>query len=64
MLAAFNWLDIAICIVLLSFFIAGVRRGFMLTVGDMLGLVAGGIAAFFAIPLVSTWVSNRGAGLA
>lgn len=58
MLAAFNWLDIAICIVLLSFFIAGVRRGFMLTVGDMLGLVAGGIAAFFAIPLVSTWVSN------
>ncbi|GAA0193036.1 MarP family serine protease [Glutamicibacter creatinolyticus] len=58
MLAAFNCLDIAICIVLLSFFIAGVRRGFMLTVGDMLGLVAGGIAAFFAIPLVSTWVSN------
>lgn len=58
MLGAFNWLDIAICIVLLSFFIAGLRRGFLLTVGDMLGLVAGGIAAFFAIPLVSTWVSN------
>ncbi|MCW4464000.1 MarP family serine protease [Glutamicibacter sp. MNS18] len=58
MLGAFNWLDIAICIALLSFFIAGIRRGFLLTVGDMLGLIAGGIAAFFAIPLVSTWVSN------
>lgn len=58
MLGAFNWLDILICIALLSFFIAGIRRGFLLTVGDMLGLVAGGVAAFFAIPLVSTWVSN------
>lgn len=58
MLGAFNWLDILICIALLSFFIMGIRRGFLLTIGDMLGLVAGGIAAFFAIPLVSTWVYN------
>ncbi|MGO2051155.1 hypothetical protein CIK76_03140 [Glutamicibacter sp. BW80] len=58
MLGVFSWLDVAICVVLLSFFIAGIRRGFLYTVGDMLGLIAGGIAAFFAIPLVSTFASN------
>ncbi|PRB71535.1 MarP family serine protease [Arthrobacter sp. MYb213] len=58
MLGIFSWLDLAICIVLLSFFIAGIRRGFLYTVGDMLGLVAGGVAAFFAIPMVSTLASN------
>lgn len=58
MLGAFNWLDLLICVALLSFFIAGLRRGFLLTVGDMLGLIAGGVAAFFAIPMVSTFVSN------
>lgn len=54
----FSWLDLFICIVLLSFFIAGIRRGFFYTVGEMLGLVAGGVAAFFAIPMVSTLASN------
>lgn len=58
MLGAFNWLDLLICIALLAFFIAGLRRGFLLTIGDMLGLVVGGIAAFFAIPLVSPLVTN------
>ena len=58
MLGIFSWLDLAICIVLLSFFIAGIRRGFLYTVGDMIGLVAGGVAAFFAIPMVSTLASN------
>ena len=40
------------------FFIIGVRRGFLLTIGDMLGLIVGGVAAFFAIPLVSTFATN------
>jgi len=57
-LEVFGWLDAVICVVLLTFFIIGLRRGFLLTVGDMLGLVVGGVAAFFAIPLVSTLASN------
>ena len=58
MLGIFSWLDVVICAVLLMFFIVGVRRGFLLTVGDMLGLLVGGVAAFFAIPLVSTFATN------
>ncbi|GAA1404669.1 serine protease [Glutamicibacter uratoxydans] len=58
MLGTFSWLDVVISAVLLTFFILGIRRGFLLTVGDMVGLVVGGIAAFFAIPLVSTFASN------
>lgn len=58
MLGIFSWLDVVICAVLLMFFIIGVRRGFLLTIGDMLGLIVGGVAAFFAIPLVSTFATN------
>lgn len=58
MLGIFSWLDVVICAVLLTFFIIGLRRGFLLTVGDMVGLILGGIAAFFAIPLVSTFANN------
>lgn len=58
MLGTFSWLDVAISAVLLTFFILGLRRGFLLTVGDMVGLILGGVAAFFAIPLVSTLASN------
>lgn len=56
MLGIFSWLDVVICAVLLIFFIFGLRRGFLLTVGDMVGLLLGAVAAFFAIPLVSTYV--------
>ncbi|WP_159612004.1 MarP family serine protease [Glutamicibacter sp. JC586] len=58
MLGIFSWLDVVICAVLLIFFIFGLRRGFLLTVGDMVGLILGGVAAFFAIPLVSTFATN------
>lgn len=58
MLGIFSWLDVVICAVLLTFFVIGLRRGFLLTVGDMLGLIVGGVAAFFAIPLVSTLANN------
>ena len=54
----FNWLDVVICVVLLTVFIFGLRRGFLLTLGDMLGLVLGAVAAFFAIPWVSTFAAN------
>jgi len=57
-LGIFSWLDVVICAVLLIFFIFGLRRGFLLTVGDMVGLILGGVAAFFAIPLVSTFATN------
>lgn len=58
MLGIFSWLDVVICAVLLIFFIFGLRRGFLLTVGDMVGLLLGAVAAFFAIPLVSTYVAH------
>ncbi|MDQ0148012.1 MULTISPECIES: MarP family serine protease [Pseudarthrobacter] len=53
-------LDIVLILALLSYLIYGLRNGFLVTVGGLVGFAAGAIAAFFAVPLVSTFVEDSG----
>lgn len=53
-------LDIVLILALLSYLIYGFRNGFLVTVGGLVGFAAGAIAAFFAVPLVSTFVEDSG----
>lgn len=60
MLIGLTVLDWVLIVVLFVFLLAGYRRGFWVTLGTILGLVAGAAAAFFSIPLVSEWVPDPG----
>jgi S1-C subfamily serine protease len=53
-------LDIVLILILLSYLIAGLRKGFLVTLGGIVGFVLGAIAAFLAIPYVSMWVPDPG----
>jgi len=46
-------LDIALVLGLLAALLAGLGRGLLATVGGLVGLVAGGVAAFLLVPLVN-----------
>ncbi len=54
----FTLLDIILVLVLLGYLVAGLRNGFLVTLGGIVGFAAGAVAAFFAIPLVSAWVTD------
>lgn len=56
----FTVLDILLLLLLLGYLIAGLRNGFLVTLGGIVGFAAGAVAAFFAIPLVSTLVPGDG----
>ncbi|WP_167047250.1 MarP family serine protease [Salinibacterium sp. ZJ454] len=49
-------LDILLILLLIGYLVYGFRAGFFRSLGGILGVAAGGVAAFFAIPVVSTWV--------
>ncbi|NKX49415.1 MarP family serine protease, partial [Arthrobacter deserti] len=53
-------LDILLLLVLLSYLAAGLRKGFLVTLGGVIGFVAGAVAAFLSIPMVSMWVPDPG----
>ncbi|CAN5254283.1 MarP family serine protease [soil metagenome] len=53
-------LDIVLVIGLVLYTIHGFRNGFALSIGGLLGFAAGAVAAFFAIPLVASWVPSTG----
>ncbi len=52
-------LDILLILALLVYLVVGLRNGFLVTLGGLVGFVAGAVAAFFAIPLVSEWVPGE-----
>ncbi|WP_018135117.1 MarP family serine protease [Acaricomes phytoseiuli] len=54
----FGWLDIPLFLLLLWQFIYGWKAGFVLSLCSVIGFAAGAIAAFFALPLVNTWLEN------
>lgn len=56
--AAVIFVDVLIVVVLAIALLIGIRRGFAASLGTMLGLVAGGAAAFWATPLVAAWVPS------
>ena len=58
-LAGFTLLDLVLVVVLLGYLVTGIRNGFLVTLGGIAGFVAGAVAAFFAIPLVSAWVPDN-----
>jgi S1-C subfamily serine protease len=49
-------LDIVLVLLLLSYLVYGFRIGLVRSLAGIAGLIAGGIAAVFAIPLVTSWV--------
>lgn len=53
-------LDIILLLVLFGYLVAGLKNGFLVTLGGIIGFAAGAVAAFFAIPLVSSWVPDNG----
>ncbi|MDN4610487.1 MarP family serine protease [Arthrobacter burdickii] len=58
-LAGFTLLDVVLAVILLGYLVSGIRKGFLVTLGGIAGFVAGAVAAFFAIPLVSGWVPDN-----
>jgi uncharacterized membrane protein required for colicin V production len=50
-------LDLLLIVLLIAYAIFGFRRGFILSLGSFAGIVAGAVASFFAIPLVTGWVT-------
>lgn len=51
-------LDLILFLVLLSYIAYGWRRGFTRSVGAILGIVLGAVAAYFVMPLVASWVPD------
>jgi S1-C subfamily serine protease len=52
--------DVVLVLVLLGALSYGFSRGFFRTVGGLIGIVAGGIAAYFVIPQVAGWIPEPG----
>lgn len=56
----FTILDLILVLVLIAYLVYGLRNGFWVSLGGLVGFVAGAVAAFFSIPLVSAWVPSSG----
>jgi S1-C subfamily serine protease len=48
--------DILLILLLVSYLASGFRSGLIGSLSSIVGLIAGGIAAYFLVPLVGTWV--------
>jgi S1-C subfamily serine protease len=54
-----NWfIDLPLLLLLLGYTINGLRKGFARSIGAIIGVVAGGVAALFVVPLVGGWVPD------
>ncbi len=56
----FTILDVVLGLVLLAYLAVGLRNGLFVTLGGIVGFIAGAVAAFFAIPLVSAALPDNG----
>lgn len=52
-------LDLVLALILLATLLGGFGRGLLATLGGLLGLVAGGAAAYWVVPLVNDWAPPR-----
>lgn len=52
-------LDIVLLVSLVGYAVYGFRVGLIVSLGGLLGMILGAIAAFLAIPLVAGWVSDN-----
>jgi S1-C subfamily serine protease len=53
-------LDIVLGLVLLGYLVYGFSAGVIVSLGGILGIAAGAVAAFFAIPFLTGWVADSG----
>jgi S1-C subfamily serine protease len=53
------WLDIVLGLVLLAYLVQGYRLGFIRSLGAIVGLIAGGIAASVLSPLIGSFVKDE-----
>ncbi|MCU1406621.1 MAG: Colicin production protein [Glaciihabitans sp.] len=53
-------LDIVLVIVLVGYLIFGYRRGLLRSLGAIIGIIGGAVAAVFVIPLLSSWIPEPG----
>ena len=53
-------MDAVLILLLVAYLIVGFRAGFAKSLGGIVGIIAGSIAAFFAIPLVGGFVPDAG----
>ncbi|OMH34422.1 MarP family serine protease [Tersicoccus sp. Bi-70] len=51
-------LDVVLLLVLIGYLVHGFRVGFLVSIGGLAGFALGAVAAFFAVPLVSQWVTD------
>ncbi|MEH0108560.1 MarP family serine protease [Tersicoccus sp. MR15.9] len=51
-------LDVVLVLILVGYLIHGLRVGFLVSIGSLAGFALGAVAAFFAVPLVSQWVTD------
>ncbi|CAN5171105.1 MarP family serine protease [soil metagenome] len=55
-----NWpIDIVLGLALLGYLVSGLRRGFVRSIGGLIGVIAGGVAAFYVVPLVGGLVPDQ-----
>jgi S1-C subfamily serine protease len=55
-----NWpIDIVLGLALLGYLVSGLRNGFARSIGGLLGVIAGGIAAFYVVPLVGGLIPDE-----
>jgi S1-C subfamily serine protease len=55
-----NWpIDIVLGVALLGYLVSGLRNGFARSIGSLLGVIAGGVAAFYVVPLVGGFVPDE-----
>lgn len=59
MTLALNLLDVLLIVVLLAYLVAGYRRGFFRSLAAILGLVLGAVLAFWAGPVVASYVDPQ-----
>lgn len=53
-----TFLDVLLVLLLLVFLVYGYRAGLVRSLSGIVGMVAGGIAAFFVVPLLGAWVPS------
>lgn len=51
-------LDVFLVILLIAFLVYGFRSGFVRSLGGIAGFVGGGVAAFFLVPLIGSWIPD------
>lgn len=56
----FTILDALLVLVLISYLVYGLRSGFVVSLGGIIGFAAGAVLGFMAVPVISDWVPDHG----